>query len=63
MLTESSAGGVHLYISDLSSFFPRSDLADRDKPKELESIFEVFYSNKPNCTVACIYQHPEKTYL
>ena len=58
--TESSAGGVLLYVFNHLSYFPRSDLDDvLYKPKEPESVFvEASFSNKPNCIVGCIYKHP-----
>ena len=57
-LTESSAGGYHLYISQTFYYKPRKALQVYC-PKELESVFiAVFIPNKPNFTVGAMYEHP-----
>ena len=56
--TESSAGGVLLYISQKFSYKPRKDLQIYC-PKELESVFiELTIPNKPNFIVGAVYKHP-----
>ena len=58
--TESSAGGVLLYVSDSFAFKPREDLSQcLYLPKFLESVFiEIIIPNKPNIIVGVIYRHP-----
>ena len=56
--TESSAGGVLLYISQKFSYKPRKDLQIYC-PKKLESVFiELTIPNKPNFIVGAMYKHP-----
>ena len=56
--TESSAGGILLYISQNFSYKQRKDLQIY-YPKELESMFiELTIPNKPNFTVGAMYKHP-----
>ena len=56
--TESTKGGVLLYISDDLRYKCRSDLTVY-KPKDLESIFiEVLKSNGKNLIIGGIYKHP-----
>ena len=56
--TESSAGGVLLYISQKFSYKQRKDLQIYC-PKELESVFiELTIPNKPNFIVGAMYKHP-----
>lgn len=58
--TESSAGGVALYISDSFSFQPRPDFDQTMyQSKTLESVFvEVSRPKKSNLIVGTIYKHP-----
>ena len=58
--TESSAGGVLLYVSNSFAFEPRLDLdTSLYLPKLLESVFvEIVNPNKPNIVVGVIYRHP-----
>ena len=58
--TESSAGGVLLYISNSFAFKPRHDLDSCFYlVKSLESIFvEIVNPNKPNIIVGVVYRHP-----
>ena len=56
--TESSAGGVLLYISQKFSYKQRKDLQIYC-PKELKSVFiELSIPNKPNFIVGAVYKHP-----
>ena len=56
--TESSAGGVLLYISQKFSYKPRKDLQIYC-PKKLESVFiELTIPNKLNFIVGAMYKHP-----
>jgi len=56
--TESSAGGVLIYISNSIQYKPRFDL-NIYKSKELESIFlELIFPKRSNIIVGCIYKHP-----
>ena len=56
--TESTAGGVLLYINRRHSYKTCRDLAIY-KPKKLESVFvEVVLPKKSNFIVGCIYKHP-----
>ena len=57
--TESSAGGVSLYISESLSYKPRDDLSRSCYLSEnLESIFvEIIIPNKANVIVGTIYRH------
>ena len=56
--TESSAGGVLLYISQKFSYKQCKDLQIYC-PKELESVFiELTIPNKPNFIVGAMYKHP-----
>ena len=56
--TESSAGGVLLYLSSDINYKCRNDL-NIYKSKELESIFvETLFSNSENYIIGCIYKHP-----
>ena len=58
--TESTAGGVMLYISNCFAFKPRLDLdACLYLPRLLESVFvEIVLPNKPNNIIGVIYRHP-----
>ena len=58
--TESSAGGVILYISNTHAFKPRPDLSSSlYSSKLLESVFvEIVNPNKLNLLVGVIYRHP-----
>eukprot|EP00111_Clytia_hemisphaerica_P016655 TCONS_00049377-protein len=58
--TESSAGGVSLYISKKLLYKPRQDLSNSCyQSLSLESVFvEVILSNRPNILVGNIYRHP-----
>ena len=58
--TESSAGGVLLYISNRYSYKIRTDLSNICyKSKNLESVFiEINQPNKSNLIVGLIYRHP-----
>lgn len=58
--TESSAGGVMLYISNSFAFKPRPDLDScLYLSKLLESVFvEIDIPNKPNIIAGVIYRHP-----
>ena len=58
--TESTAGGVILYISNTLAFKPRLDLSTTlYSSKLLESVFvEIVNPNKPNLIVGVIYRHP-----
>ena len=57
-LTESSAGGTRLYISNKLSYKNRNDL-QMYKAKQLESSFiEIINTDSPNIIVGCIYKHP-----
>ena len=58
--TESTAGGVLLYVSDSISFKPRHDLTKIFyQAKNLESVFiEIIVPKKPNIIVGTIYRHP-----
>ena len=58
--TESTAGGVILYISNTLAFKPRLDLSSTlYSSKLLESVFvEIINPNKPNSIVGVIYRHP-----
>ena len=56
--TESSNGGILLYIKNDISYKLRNDLKIY-KPKELESIFkEIINKSSKNTIVGCIYKHP-----
>ena len=56
--TESSAGGVLFYISQMFSYKPRKDLQTYC-PKKFESGFiELTIPNKPNFIVGTVYKHP-----
>ena len=56
--TESTKGGVRLYISDKHNFRERNDLK-MYKAKELESVFvEIQDKINGNLIVGCIYRHP-----
>ena len=59
-LTDSSAGGVTLYVSNTLAFKPRPDLSSSlYSSKLLESVFvEIVNPNKPNLLVDDIYRHP-----
>ena len=58
--TESSAGGVSLYILKSLSCKPRDDLSKTCyQSLNLESVFvEIFLANRPNIIVGNIYRHP-----
>lgn len=58
--TESSVGGVLLYISEKFIFKPREDLSSLlYNSRELESVFiELTLKNKKNIIVGCVYRHP-----
>ena len=58
--TDSSAGGVTLYVSNTLAFKPRPDLSSSlYSSKLLESVFvEIVSPNKPNLLVGLIYRHP-----
>ena len=56
--TESTKGGVLIYVRSGINFKPRNDLTVY-KPKELESIFiEVINKKESNDIVGVIYRHP-----
>ena len=57
--TESSAGGVSLYISNkITNYKKRNDLQIY-KSKQLESVFiEIMNKKTSNIIVGCIYRHP-----
>ena len=56
--TESPVGGVLLYIYQIFSYNPRTDLQVYC-PKELESVFiELTIPNKPNFIVNAVFKHP-----
>ena len=56
--TESSAGGVMLYIGNHLNYKIRKDLSIY-KAKELESIFiEIIFPKTSNIIVGCVYKHP-----
>ena len=56
--TESSNGGVLLYIKKASNYNLRPDLMIY-KNRELESVFiEIIQKNFKNIVVGCIYRHP-----
>ena len=57
--TESSAGGVLLYISNSFVFKPRPDLSNMVyQTKNLESVFvEIIVPNKTNIIVGTVYRH------
>ena len=58
--TESSAGGVSLYISETLSFNLRNDLKQAFYlAHNLEAVFvEIIQTKKPNMIVGTIYRHP-----
>ena len=58
--TESSAGGVSLYVLKNLTHKPRDDLSRSCyQPLNLESVFvEIILSNRPNIIVGNIYRHP-----
>ena len=57
-LTESSRGGVLLYISNQFNCKPRHDVLIY-KPSLLESIFvEIIFPKKSNIVVGCMYKDP-----
>ena len=58
--TESSAGGVSLYVLKNLTCKPREDLSRACyQPLNLESIFvEIILTNRPNIIVGNIYRHP-----
>ena len=58
--TESTAGGVMLYILNCFTFKLRLDLdACLYLPRLLESVFvEIVLPNKPNIIIGVIYRHP-----
>ena len=58
--TDSSAGGLTLYVSNTLAFKPRPDLSSSlYSSKLLESVFvEIVNPNKPNLLVDDIYRHP-----
>ena len=57
--TESSAGGVLIYLSNDINYKCRDDL-NIYKSKELESIFiETLSTNCENFIIGCIYKHPK----
>ena len=56
--TESTKGGVLIYVSNGINFKPREDLTIF-KEKELESYFiEVIHERSTNSIVGCVYRHP-----
>ena len=57
-VTESSAGGTMLYISNHLSYKPQTDL-NMCKKNQLEFTFiEIINSKKSNIIVRCVYKHP-----
>ena len=59
-LTESSAGGVSLYVSKCLSYKPRNDLKQSFYlAHNLEAVFvEIIQPKKANMIVGTIYRHP-----
>ena len=57
--TESSVGGVLLYVSNRFSYIPRSDLSQAMyMPGQLESVFvEISFSRKSKLIIGCVYRH------
>ena len=62
--TESSAGGVLLYVSNSFAFKPRLDLSQlMYQSKNLESVFvEIIVPKKTNIIVGTIYKHPDMSF-
>ena len=57
-LTESSAGGTRLYISNKLAYKPRFDLQIYKKGHLESSFIEIINDKSPNTIIGCIYRHP-----
>ena len=61
--TESTAGGMLLYIASHLSYKPRPDL-NVNKANQLESTFvEIINPKKSNIVIGCLYKHPNMDVL